>query len=104
MHIAKEKHVFKTIFTPTFVATATSERFCVVERAKKYVPQRNIGEVIGVMPKLVVNAMRFWSLKDEANPRWRSDVPVIKELPNCDQDRVVTRRADAAAEYGVNNQ
>ena len=89
MDIPEQQHVFKAIFAPGFVAAATLEHLRVPERSEKHVPDWQIGKIIGVMSELMMNAMRFRSLKDKSEPLRRIDVPVIKKFPNRDQNRVV---------------
>jgi hypothetical protein len=59
--------------------------------------KRNVCEVVGVMAELMMDAMRFGPLENEAEPRWSLDVPMIEEFPDCDENGVIARGAKAGA-------
>lgn len=104
VNIAKEQHVFEPVLAPPLVSASAFECLWILERAKKHVPQRDVREVVGVMTKLMMNSMRFRALENEANPRRRFDIPMIKELSDCDQDRVITSGARAGAKQWIHHQ
>ena len=97
MNIAKDQPVFKAILTPTLVTAASFECLGIFERAKEYVPKWNVREVVGVMAELMMDAMRFGSLENEAEPPGSFDVPMIEEFPYCDENGVIARGANAGA-------
>jgi hypothetical protein len=41
------------------------------------------------MVELMMDAMRFGPLENEADLRGSFDVPMIEEFPDCDENRVV---------------
>src|SRR5437762_906835 len=102
--IAKREHVFEAILAPAFVTAASIELFWIFERAEEHVPNRQVGEIIGVMTKLMMDAMGFRSLKDEAEPRGSFDVPVVEEFSERNQERVIAGGLDAGAKQWVDNQ
>ena len=57
VNIAKGEHVLESIFTPTLIPATTSKLLWVLEGAEDHIPDRNVGEVVGVMSELMVNAM-----------------------------------------------
>src|SRR6266404_364689 len=87
--IAKYEHVFKPIFPPTFVATVSFEFLCVLKGSEKNVPKGDVGKVVGMMTKLVMNSMRFRSLEDVSQPCRRIDIPMIKKFADGNEDCVV---------------
>jgi hypothetical protein len=95
MNIAKYQHVFEPILTPNLIAAASSECLGIFECAKEYVPKRNVREVVSVMAELMMNAMRFGPLKNEAEPQGGVDVPMIEEFPDRDENGVIARSANA---------
>jgi hypothetical protein len=97
MNIAKDQHVFKAILTPTLVSAASCESVGIFECSKEQVPKWNVSEVVGVMAELMMDAMRFGPLENEAEPRGSFNVPMIEEFPDCDENRAVSRSADAGA-------
>ena|SRR6266496_1534027 len=101
MNIAKDQHVLEAILTPTLVAALSLKRFRIFERAKKYVPQRNVREVVGVMTELMMDPMRFGSLEDEAEPCGSFDVPMVEDFSDCNEDRVITGGANAGAKQRI---
>jgi hypothetical protein len=55
--VAKGEHVVEAIFPPRFV-TAPAAKFCrVFEGAEEHVPKGQVGKVIGMMSKLMMDAM-----------------------------------------------
>lgn len=98
MNITKDEHVFEPIFTPSLVPAASSECLGIFECAEEYVPKWNVREVVGVMTELVMDAMRFGPLENEAKPRRGFDVPMIKEFADRDENCVIPRGANADAE------
>lgn len=103
MDVAKCEHVFKSIFAPTFIAAASSEFLWIRKCSKKDVPQWKVGEIVRVMAKLVMNAMRFRSLKDVTEPERRADVPMIEKLSDCDKDGVIGRCSHTTAEKQIDD-
>ncbi|MEN3368612.1 MAG: hypothetical protein V7609_755 [Verrucomicrobiota bacterium] len=103
MHIAKSEHVVKAIFPPIFVAAASAKLCRVLEGAEEHVPDRQVREIVGVMTKLMMNAMRLRPLEKVADPGRRLDVPMIEELADCDEQRVVTRGSDVTAEERIDD-
>jgi hypothetical protein len=82
--VAKGEHVLEAIFPPRFV-TALAAKFCrVFEGAEEHVPNGQVGKVIGVMSKLMVNAMGFRSLEKVTEPSRRFDIPMIEEFADRD--------------------
>ena len=103
MNIAKEKHVFESILALLFISAATFECFRISDGAKEHVPQWDVREIVGVMMELMVHLMRFRPLENETNPRRRFDIPMIKELSDCDENGVITSGAHAGAEQWIQN-
>jgi hypothetical protein len=104
MNIPEKQHVFETILAPLLVAASGFEHFWVLEGAEKHVPKRDVREVVGVVTELMVDPMRFRPLEKKANP-WRGfDVPMIKELTDCDKNRVITSGAQTCAKQWIQNQ
>jgi hypothetical protein len=97
MNITKDQHVFEPILTPNLIAAASTECLGIFECAKEYVPKRNVREVVGVMVELMMDAMRFGPLENEAEPRGSFDVPMIEEFPDCDENGVIAGGANAGA-------
>ena len=97
MNITKDQHVFEPILTPNLIAAASTECLGIFECAKEYVPKRNVREVVSVMVELMMDAMRFGPLENEAEPRGSFDVPMIEEFPACDENGVIARGANAGA-------
>src|SRR5205085_5136175 len=85
VHIAKCEHVFEPIFAPTLETAFPRRPARIVQCAEKPVPNRQVGEVLRMMPILVMNAMRFGPLDEMADPTRRLDVPMIKEFSDCGQ-------------------
>ena len=104
MNISKNQHVFESILAPTLVAAPSFECLRIFEGAKEHVPERNVREVVCVMAKLMMDPVRFWPLENETNPRGRFDIPMIEELPDCDENGVITSSADAGAKQWIHNQ
>ena|SRR5947207_2328070 len=98
MNVTKSQHVLEAAFTPIFIAASTFEGLRVFESSKEHVPKWDVREVIRVMTKLMMNAMRFGSLENETEPGGGFNVPVIEEFSDCDQDSVIARCTHAAAE------
>ena len=97
MNITEEEHVFEPILTPNLVTAASFKCFGIFECAKEDVPKGNVREVIGVVAEPMMYTMRFGPLENEAKPRGSCDVPVIEEFPDCDENGVIARRANAGA-------
>jgi len=97
MNITKDQHVFEPILTPNLIAAASTECLGIFECAKEYVPKWNVREVVGVMVELMMDAMRFGPLENEAEPRESFDVPMIEEFPDCDENGVIAGGANAGA-------
>ncbi|MDB6147385.1 MAG: hypothetical protein JWO45_1049 [Spartobacteria bacterium] len=66
VNIAKCEHVFESIFAPVVVAAASLERPGVPEGSEEEIPHRNVGEIVGVMSVLMMNAMGFRTLKNKS--------------------------------------
>jgi hypothetical protein len=56
------------------------------------------------MTELMMNPMRFRPLEKKADPRGRFDIPMVEELPDCDENGVITSGVDAGAKQWVHNQ
>ena len=104
VNIAKGQHVLEPIFTPTFVPALSLERLRILEGAKEHVPERNVREVVGVMPELMMDAVRFGPLENETNPQRCFDIPMVKEFPHCDKDGVIAGSGDAGPKERIHNQ
>lgn len=104
MNVSKKQHVLESIFAPTVVAAAPLELFRILEGAEHHVPNRNVREVVCVMANLMMNPMGFRPLEDESKPRGRFDVPMIKKFSERDENCVIARGSNAAAEQGIHNQ
>jgi hypothetical protein len=98
MHISEYKHVFEPAFAPGVVSTATTEFGRIPECTEQHIPQRDVGEVMGVMTILVVYPMRLRPLEKISDPGRRLDIPVIKEFADRDQNRVVRGGPDRSSE------
>src|SRR5712691_3811395 len=96
VHISKRQHVFESIFAPTLVTALSFKFLRILECDKEHVPDRDVREIVSMMVKLMMDAMRFRSLENETEPGRSFDVPVIEEFPNCNEDGVITSRLDAA--------
>ena len=103
MNIAKYQHVFEPILTPNLIAAASSECLGIFEGAKEYVPKRNVREVVGVMAELMMDAMRFGPLENEAESRGSFDVPMVEEFRDCDENGVIAGSTDAGAKQWIHN-
>ena len=57
VHISEGEHVVKAIFAPIVVAATPAEGGGILESAEKHVPDREIGEIIRVMPDLMMHPM-----------------------------------------------
>jgi len=68
MDVAKRQHVFEAVFPPAFVTAMSFEFFRILKCPEKNVPQRNVGKVIGMMAKLMVNPVRLRALKNVTKP------------------------------------
>jgi hypothetical protein len=68
MNTAKDQHVFESVLAPILVAAASLKCLWILEGAKEHVPDWNIGEIICVMTKLMMDAMGFGPLENETNP------------------------------------
>ena len=97
MNITKDQHVFEPILTPNLIAAASCESLGIFECSKEHVPKWNVSEVVGVMAELMMDAMRFGPLENEAEPPGSFDVPMIEEFPYCDENGVIARGANAGA-------
>jgi len=97
MNITKDQHVFEPVLTPNLIAAAPSECSGISECAKEYVPKWNVREVVGVMAELMMDAMRFGPLENEAEPQGSFDVPMIEEFSDCDENDVIASGANAGA-------
>ena len=64
VNVPKREHVFEPIFPPALVTATSFEFFRIFECPEKNVPERNVGEVISMMTKLVVNPVRLRALKN----------------------------------------
>jgi hypothetical protein len=98
MDIPKSEHVRKPILSPLFVPAATFECLRIFERSKENVPKRDIREIVCVMSKLMMHAMRFRSLKDEAKPSGSFYIPMIEKFSHGNEDSVIAGGSHAAAE------
>jgi hypothetical protein len=56
------------------------------------------------MPELMMNPVRFRSLKKVPKPAWRLNVPMIKHFTRGNEERVVAGRSQIASEDPENNQ
>jgi hypothetical protein len=101
MNITKDQHVFEPILAPNLVPAAPSECLGIFERAKEYVPKRNVREVVSVMMELMMDSMRFGSLENEAEPRRSFDVPMIEKFADCNQNGVITSGANAGTKQRI---
>jgi hypothetical protein len=97
MNITKDQHVFEPILTPNLIPAAPSKCLWIFECAKKYVPKRNVREVVGMMAELMMDAMRFGPLENEAEPQGSFDVPMIEEFSDCDENGVIAGGTNAGA-------
>jgi len=104
VHIAKREHVVKAIFPPIFVAAAPAKLCRVLEGAEEHVPDRQVGEVVCVMAKLMVHAVRLRPLEKVTQPLRGFDVPVVKEFAHRDQQRVIRSGNNITAKERVNDQ
>ena len=104
MKIAKDQHVFESVLAPSLITASAFECLRIFERAKEHVPEWDVREIVGVMAELMMNPMRFRPLENKANPGRRLDIPMIEELPNCDENGVITSGADAGAKQWIHNQ
>ena len=80
VQVAKDEHLSETLFTRRIETAAGRTGGRVFQGAEECVPERKIGEVIGVMPKLMMNAVRLRALHDKAEPARGADIPMIKIL------------------------
>ncbi len=103
VHIAKRHHVRKPFLLPRIETAAPREAARISEGAEDHVPERQVGEVIGVMTILMMQPMRFRSLHDQAQPARRPDIPVIKEFRQCAKEGAKLRGANATAEQRKND-
>lgn len=97
MNIAEDQHVFEPVLAPTLVTAFPFKLFWIFKRAKEHVPKWNVGEIVCMMTKLMMNAMGFRPLEDESEPSGSVDVPMIQEFPDCDEDGVIASGTDAGA-------
>ena len=104
MDVPEDEHVIKSIFTPRFVAASSFEASRVFESAEQNVPDRNVREIISVVTKLMMHPMGLRPLKNKSEPGGRMNIPVVEELTDCDQDRIVASRAHAGPEKWEHDQ
>lgn len=98
VNIAKNEHVLEPILAPTLVPAASVECLRILEGIKEDVPKWDIREIIRVMPELMMHAMRFRSLKNEADPCGGFDIPMIEKFSDRNEDGVVASGTHTAAE------
>lgn len=104
MHIAKDEHVLEPILAPTLVTAVSLECLRILECSKEHVPKRDVREIVCVMLKLMMDAVRFGPLENETEPRGSFDIPVIKKFSERNEDCVIPRCVNTAAEQWINNQ
>src|SRR5688572_22604951 len=80
LRVSPEQHAQQLSFAlaaePAFARTVAR----VVEGSEQDVPQRQVGKIVAVMADLVMPAMAFRTLEQEAQPPGRTQVAVIDEL------------------------
>jgi hypothetical protein len=57
MNVSKGDHVFESILAPIVETAAADETMWVDECPEEHVPNRQVGEVVGVMAELMMDAM-----------------------------------------------
>lgn len=98
MKIAEREHVFEAIFAPFLMTASGAEFLRVGEGPEEHVPDGKIGEVIGMMSELMMDAVRFRALENVTKPARRADVPVVENFTQRDADGVVAGRLKIGAE------
>ena len=78
MDVPEAEHVIETVFLFWVEAAERDGRPWVLVGAEQDVPEWYIGVIVRVVLPLVMNPVRFWSLKDGAKPERCFDVPVIE--------------------------
>ena len=61
--ISKSEHVLEAIFAPRLVPASGFENVGILECAEKNVPKGNVGKIACMVAKLMMDPMRFWTLK-----------------------------------------
>lgn len=98
VNISERQDVFETIFSPVIEPACRVEPSWILERFEQHVPNREIGEVIRVMFVLMMNAVGFRPLNNQAKPMRRVDVPVVEIFRYCGQQGVVGPGLNGTAE------
>jgi hypothetical protein len=78
MSVLHQQHGADACAGRVFKADPASECLRIVEGSKEHVPQRQITKVAGVMITLMVQAMRFRTLNNVAEPTRRMNVPMLE--------------------------
>ena len=68
VNVSKSEHVFEAIFAPWLITAFAFKNVGIFECAEKNVPKRNIGKIVCMVAKLMMDPMRFGTLKDESQP------------------------------------
>ena len=68
VNISESEHVLEAIFAPRLITASAFENVGIFECAEKNVPKRNIGKIVRVVAKLMMDPMRLGTLKDESEP------------------------------------
>lgn len=95
--------VLKSIFPPIVKSAFAWRAVGIVQRGKEPIPNGQVGKILGVVPVLVVHAVRLGSLYEVTDPARRSDIPVVEKFGNRGQERVVSGGVNIAAEQSVND-
>jgi hypothetical protein len=68
VNVSKSEHVLEAIFAPRLITASAFENVGIFEGAEKNVPKRNIGKIAHMVAKLMMDPMRFGTLKDKSQP------------------------------------
>lgn len=68
VNVSESEHVLEAIFAPGLITASAIENVGIFECAEKNVPKRNVGKIARMVAKLMMDPMRFGTLKDESQP------------------------------------
>ena len=102
MHVAESKHLFEALLAFRFETAKPRRGDCVLQGAKECVPEREIGEIVGVPLELMMNPMRLWALHQKPEPARGANVPMIKIFAQRGEHGADRRGPRAAPEHEIN--
>ena len=102
MNILERKHLPELLLA-LGIKSAGDFLLRILERAEHPIENREIRVVIRVALILMMNAVRFRTLDEPAQPVRRANVPMIDVFRHTGEQRVIGGGRDTAPEQGIND-